>query len=379
MPATTGILLAVYLAVVAAIGWLSGAAARPGRGLVLRRATDRFSPVWGFLGLASLTTGGSTTVALAASSHARSRRHLARPRGRDRPAAPRVAARRARPPRGRRHAARDHRALLRRRRRAAWPESSSSCPRSSGSPCSSRRRRSSFRPRPACDPIVAIVGSTAVFVLYTALGGQFAVVRTDGLQYGLMVLAIPGLALGFTLARGARSPAPAAGGSTSRRPPRFGDATSSALLVLIGLPHLVGSDVYAKLLSCRDEQAARRAALAAALSKVALRGAVAAIALAARAALPAGPAITTLPARRPRVRAGAPRVARARGPRRDDALLGRRRAPLRGRRHGARRARVPPGGARGGRRRRRPGAHAPLRRARARSSPWRSTATCSRR
>ena len=42
---------------------------------------------------------------------------------------------------------------------------------------------------------LATVGSTAVFVLYTALGGQFAVVRTDLLQYGLMVLGIPVVAL----------------------------------------------------------------------------------------------------------------------------------------------------------------------------------------
>src|SRR4029077_8534426 len=48
-------------------------------------------------------------------------------------------------------------------------------------------------------PIPAIVGSTAVFVLYTALGGQFAVVRTDLVQYGLMLLGIPGIALAFAL------------------------------------------------------------------------------------------------------------------------------------------------------------------------------------
>jgi Na+/proline symporter len=68
-----------------------------------------------------------------------------------------------------------------------------------------------------------------------------------------------------------------------------------ALLVLVGLPHLVGSDVYAKLLSCRDEATARRSALLAAASTVVFGLAVAAIALAARQALPPGPAGTTLP------------------------------------------------------------------------------------
>src|SRR4030095_2685515 len=68
--------------------------------------------------------------------------------------------------------------------------------------------------------------------------------------------------------------------------PTFGAADIAGMLVLIGLPHLVGSDVYLKLLSCRDEETARRSALWAAGSKVLFRLAGAAIALAARKALP---------------------------------------------------------------------------------------------
>src|SRR5262245_38156756 len=40
-------------------------------------------------------------------------------------------------------------------------------------------------------PNAAIAGSTAVFVLYTSLGGQFALARTDLLPYGLMVRGFP--------------------------------------------------------------------------------------------------------------------------------------------------------------------------------------------
>src|ERR1700693_2601031 len=50
-------------------------------------------------------------------------------------------------------------------------------------------------------PIPAIVGSTAVFVLYTSLGGPFAVARTALLQYGLMVVGIPGVALVCALSK----------------------------------------------------------------------------------------------------------------------------------------------------------------------------------
>ena len=135
-------------------------------------------------------------------------------------------------------------------------------------------------------PTSALVLSTAVFVLYTSLGGQFAVVRTDLVQYGLMVVGILGVAAYFAF-RGASGlsglPPEAWSFPTS---PSLGWGEIAAWLVLVGLPHLVGSDIYAKLLSCRDEATARRSALLAALSKVVFGLAVASIALAARKALP---------------------------------------------------------------------------------------------
>ncbi|HEU5249380.1 MAG TPA: hypothetical protein VFW15_05280 [Thermoanaerobaculia bacterium] len=142
----------------------------------------------------------------------------------------------------------------------------------------------------------ALVVSTAVFVTYTALGGQFAVARTDLVQYGVMLVAIPGVALYFALegSHGLAGLPPDAWSfpfSSDMSP-----ADVLALLVLVGLPHLVGSDVYAKLLSCRDERTARRAALLAAASKVVFGLAVASIALAARKVLPPLPPAGALPA-----------------------------------------------------------------------------------
>jgi SSS family solute:Na+ symporter len=145
-------------------------------------------------------------------------------------------------------------------------------------------------------PVAAIVLSTAVFAAYTSLGGQFAVVRTDLLQYGLMLVGIPGVALFSALA--------SAHGLSGLPPetwsfptsPAFGARDVLGMLVLVGLPHLVGSDVYAKLLSCRDEATARRSALLAAASKVLFGLSVAAIALAARKALPAVAPVNALPA-----------------------------------------------------------------------------------
>jgi len=145
-------------------------------------------------------------------------------------------------------------------------------------------------------PTLAIVLSTAVFVAYTSLGGQYAVVRTDLLQYGLMVAGIPavGLVCALRAAKGLGGLPPEAWSFPTS--PTFHAGDVAAMLVLIGLPHMVGSDVYLKLLSCRDEDTARRATLYAAGSKVLFGLSVAAIALAARKALPPVEAASALPA-----------------------------------------------------------------------------------
>jgi solute:Na+ symporter, SSS family len=145
-------------------------------------------------------------------------------------------------------------------------------------------------------PTRAIVLSTAVFVAYTSLGGQYAVVRTDLLQCGLMLVGIPGVGLVCALsAAGGLGGLPPAAWSFPTSP-TFHAGDIAAMLVLIGLPHMVGSDVYLKLLSCRDEDTARRSALYAAGSKVLFGLSVAAIALAARKALPPMEPANALPA-----------------------------------------------------------------------------------
>jgi Na+/proline symporter len=63
----------------------------------------------------------------------------------------------------------------------------------------------------------------------------------------------------------------------------------------VGLPHAVGSDVWAKLLSARDASDARRAALGAAASKLAFGLATAAIALAGIARGVGGPVAELFP------------------------------------------------------------------------------------
>lgn len=129
------------------------------------------------------------------------------------------------------------------------------------------------------DPTAVLVATAALFISYTALGGQRAVVGTDLLQLGLMVAGIVGVALPLALASLARTGWPS---ELLVFPvgPRLGWADVAALLVLVGLPHAVGNDVWAKLLSARDAAVARRATLLAAAAKLGFGVAVAVVALA---------------------------------------------------------------------------------------------------
>jgi SSS family solute:Na+ symporter len=139
-------------------------------------------------------------------------------------------------------------------------------------------------------PIVLVL-TAAVFVAYTALGGQRAVIGTDLLQFGLMIVGLLGVAFPLALVslRGTGLPARA---SSFPFGPTMGPLDVAGLFVLVGLPHAVGSDVWAKLLSARDEATAREATLWAAGSKLVFGLAVTWIALAGVAAgQPGGPGL----------------------------------------------------------------------------------------
>jgi SSS family solute:Na+ symporter len=294
MPAVTLVLLAAYLAVTLGIGlkWRRRASRDEASYFVADRSLSTF---WGFIGLASLTTGGSTTIALAAFvwTHGVSGLWLdfagalglaalglflaGRVRREAAVTLPEIVGRAYGG--GARWAA----GLLVLVSEVVWFAllvEATSVVLTAALPIG---------------PVAAVVASTAVFLAYTSLGGQFAVVRTDLVQYALMVVGIPGIALASALAKhphlGDLPPA------LRRFPvsPTLSAADVLALLVLVGLPHLVGSDVYAKLLSCRDETTAKRTALLAAASKVVFGASVAVVALTARLLLPPGPPSETLP------------------------------------------------------------------------------------
>lgn len=144
---------------------------------------------------------------------------------------------------------------------------------------------------------VALVA--AVFVLYTFWGGQLSVVRTDSWQLGLFA---GGLVVTLVLVARALEGGPSLAEAV---PPGFLDFPVSPdfgwyqVLVfyplIVGLPYLVGPDIYSRVLCARDGRTARAAALAAAVAVIPMSLLLALLGLMIRAHLPGLAAESALP------------------------------------------------------------------------------------
>lgn len=143
----------------------------------------------------------------------------------------------------------------------------------------------------------ALALAVAAFVGYTCIGGQHAVTWSDVVQFsvmcgGLLLVALPAALVAGGAALWRPGPAWNFPWGADWPPQR-----ALEMLLMVGLPHLVGSDVYAKVLAARDESSARRGALFAAAAKAVFGVAIALMALAARQGLPGlQPAAAAVPA-----------------------------------------------------------------------------------
>jgi len=109
-------------------------------------------------------------------------------------------------------------------------------------------------------PLLWMVLFTVVFVCYTILGGQYAVIRTDTLQAVIIFAGIfGGLALvlshvgGWGGLKSSLSPEQFAFPLSSE----FGGTELAKLLLLVGLTYVVGPDMYSRLFCARDTRTAR--------------------------------------------------------------------------------------------------------------------------
>ncbi|MFH1482566.1 MAG: sodium:solute symporter family protein [Patescibacteria group bacterium] len=138
-------------------------------------------------------------------------------------------------------------------------------------------------------PVLWMVIFTIVFVAYTALGGQYAVIRTDTLQAVIIFAGIfGGLALllsrlgGWGGLQNSLSPDQLSFPLSSG----FGGADLTTLLLLVGLTYVVGPDMYSRLFCARDERTARASALWTALLIIPIAIAIALIGMGAAVLFP---------------------------------------------------------------------------------------------
>ncbi len=131
--------------------------------------------------------------------------------------------------------------------------------------------------------------ATAVFVLYTMLGGQYSIIRTDFVQFGILAIGIL-VCLGLVLAKvgGIDGMTSALPGDLFSFPinEQFGWYELVALLVLTGATYVVGPDMYSRLFCARDGGVARSSALLAGLIAIPAAFAVILIGMGARVLYP---------------------------------------------------------------------------------------------
>lgn len=102
---------------------------------------------------------------------------------------------------------------------------------------------------------------TAIFVLYTAQGGQSSVVRTDLIQFVIILLG-----LGLLFSRGLEATGPAVlSGLSFPTSSEMGPYDVISMLLVVGSAYLVGPDMYSRLFSAKSPKAAKKSAMISAL------------------------------------------------------------------------------------------------------------------
>jgi len=130
---------------------------------------------------------------------------------------------------------------------------------------------------------------TIIFVAYTVLGGQYAIIRTDTIQAVIIFAGISGgLALLLSRLGGL-------GGLQSALPPeqfafplssQFGGTELVTLLLLVGLTYVVGPDMYSRLFCAKDDKTARASTFWTALFIIPVAFAITLIGMGASALFP---------------------------------------------------------------------------------------------
>lgn len=145
---------------------------------------------------------------------------------------------------------------------------------------------------------LSVVVMGGVFVGYTALGGQYSVLKTDFIQFIIILAGVVAcLVLSVNAAGGFSAMAETLPPSHFSFPvsEQFTGNDLLVFLLFVGSTYLVGPDIYSRLLSARSPAAAKRAALTAALVMIPLAFVITLIGVSARVLFPGIPAEKAFP------------------------------------------------------------------------------------
>ncbi len=132
------------------------------------------------------------------------------------------------------------------------------------------------------DYFYLLIATTIAFMVYTLIGGQYAVVYTDIIQFMVMIIGILFIAtpLLFLKALPYFGSIPTAHLSFPINS-HIGLFSAGSIFFMMFLPHIVGPDIYSKLLSAQNTQSAQKASIGAGLFKFLFAISIGIIALAA--------------------------------------------------------------------------------------------------
>ncbi|MFO8078594.1 MAG: sodium:solute symporter family protein [Thermoplasmatota archaeon] len=132
------------------------------------------------------------------------------------------------------------------------------------------------------DYFYLLIATTTAFMVYTLIGGQYAVVYTDIIQFMVMTIGILFIATPLLFLK-----AVPYFGSIPMSHLSFpinthiGLLSAGSIFFMMFMPHIVGPDIYSKLLSAQNTQSAQKASIGAGLLKFLFAISIGIIALAA--------------------------------------------------------------------------------------------------
>jgi SSS family solute:Na+ symporter len=120
------------------------------------------------------------------------------------------------------------------------------------------------------------------FILYTILGGQYAVIYTDFIQFFIMIIGICIIAAPLIFLEALPNINQLSVISLSFPiNQNIGIITAGSIFFMMLMPHIIGPDIYSKLLSSKDEKTAKKGAILSGIFKLVFAFSIAIIALSA--------------------------------------------------------------------------------------------------